>query len=106
MPGDTPVNSQITDSITQSNVGVLGDAPSIAMANAYQVLAQVVGAGMQNAVSHQQGANSVDLAVTTQGINVLYSISTAGIADAVEEISSGNPVAEELIAMKAAARNL
>ena len=58
MPGDTPVNAQITDSVTQANVSILGDAPAIAMANAYQVFAQVVGASMQNAVSNQQGANS------------------------------------------------
>ena len=44
MPGDTPVNAQITDAVTQSNVGVLADAPAVAMANAYQVFAQVVGA--------------------------------------------------------------
>lgn len=106
MPGDTPVNSQITDSITQSNVGVLGDAPSIAMANAYQVLAQVVGASMQNAVSNQQGANSIDLAVTTQGTNILYAMSTAADAKATSEVMGGNPVAEALSSLQAAARGI
>ncbi|MCR9213904.1 MAG: RebB family R body protein [Proteobacteria bacterium] len=104
MPGDTPVNSQITDSITQSNVGVLGDAPSIAMANAYQVLAQAVGASMQNAVANQQGANSIDLAVTTQGTNILYAMSTAADAKATSEVLAGNPVAEALLSLQAAAK--
>ncbi|MCC3305804.1 RebB family R body protein [Sneathiella sp. HT1-7] len=104
MPGDTPVNAQITDSVTQSNVSVLGDAPSIAMANAYQVFAQVVGASMQNAVSNQQGANTVDLAVTTQGTNVLYAMSTSADAKATSEILGGNPVAEALTSLQAASR--
>ncbi len=106
MPGDTPVNSQITDSITQSNVGLLGDAPSIAMANAYQVFAQTVGASMQNAVSNQQGANSVDLAVTTQGTNILYSMSAAADSKATSEILGGNPVAEALLSLQAAAKGI
>ena len=102
MPGDTPVNAQITDSVTQANVGVLGDAPAIAMANAYQVFAQVVGASMQNAISNQQGVNSVDLAITTQGTNVLYAMSTAADAKATSEILGGNPVAEALSSLQAA----
>ncbi|MAZ02795.1 MAG: R body protein [Sneathiella sp.] len=104
MPGDTPVNAQITDSVTQANVSILGDAPAIAMANAYQVFAQVVGASMQNAVSNQQGANSVDLAVTTQGTNVLYAMSTATDSKATSEILGGNPVAEALTSLQAAAK--
>ncbi|MZR31783.1 RebB family R body protein [Sneathiella litorea] len=102
MPGDTPVNAQITDSVTQANVSILGDAPAIAMANAYQVFAQVVGASMQNAISNQQGANSVDLAITTQGTNVLYAMSTAADAKATSEILGGNPVAEALSSLQAA----
>ncbi|MCF8467315.1 MAG: RebB family R body protein [Sneathiella sp.] len=104
MPGDTPVNAQITDSVTQANVGILGDAPAIAMANAYQVFAQVVGASMQNAVSNQQGANTVDLAVTTQGTNVLYAMASSTDAKATSEILGGNPVAEALSSLQAASR--
>ncbi|MAL78278.1 MAG: R body protein [Sneathiella sp.] len=104
MPGDTPVNAQITDAVTQSNVGVLADAPAVAMANAYQVFAQVVGASMQNAVSNQQGANTIDLAVTTQGTNVLYAMATAADAKATSEILGGNPVAEALSSLQAASR--
>jgi hypothetical protein len=104
MPGDTPVNAQITDAVTQSNVGVLADSPAVAMANAYQVFAQVVGASMQNAISNQQGVNTVDLAVTTQGTNVLYAMATSADAKATSEILGGNPVAEALTSLQAAAR--
>ena len=38
------VNSQITDSITQANVQVIGTAPAVAMANLYQATAQALAA--------------------------------------------------------------
>lgn len=104
MAAPTPLNDMITDAITQTNVSVLGMAPAGAMANAYQVLAQVVGASMQNAVANQQGANTIDLAVTTQGTNVLYAMSTAADAKATSEILGGNPVAEALSSLQAASK--
>ncbi len=104
MPGDTPVNAQITDSITQANVTSLAEAPAVSMANTYQVFGQVVGASMQNAVSNQQSASTIDLAVTTQGTSVLYNLSAATSAKATSEILGGNPVAESLTAMQAAAK--
>ena len=38
----TAVNDQITDSVTQANTKVLGDAPAIAMGNLYQATAQAL----------------------------------------------------------------
>lgn len=103
MPGDTPVNSQITDSITQANVTNLAESPAVSMANTYQVFGQVVGASMQNAVSNQQGAATIDLAVTTQGTSVLYNLSASTAAKATSEVLAGNPIAESLTALQAAA---
>ena len=34
-----PVNNQITDSVTQANTKVLGEAPTIAMGNLFQATA-------------------------------------------------------------------
>ena len=106
MVGVTPVNSIITDAITQTNVSILADAPAQAMANTYQVFAQTVGASMQNAVSNQQGSNTVDMAVTTQGTNVLYAMSAAADAKGVSSINSGNPVAEAITAISAAVKGI
>ena len=102
MPGDTPVNSQITDAITQANVKILADAPAQAMGNVYQTFAQVVGASMQNAVNNQQSNNTIDTAVTTQGTNLLYTLAVAADAKATQEVLSGNAVAETMEALKAA----
>ncbi|MBL4907933.1 MAG: RebB family R body protein [Sneathiella sp.] len=106
MPGDTPVNSQITDSISQVNVTTIAEAPAISMANTYQVFGQVVGASMQNAVSNQQGAATIDLAVTTQGTSVLYNLGASTAAKATSEVLSGNPIAESITALQAAAAGI
>ena len=72
----TPVNGQITDAVTQSNVTVLGDSPAMAMGNLYQVSAQAFGLMMQNAAAAQQQANVMAQAATTQGVAMLYSLNT------------------------------
>lgn len=106
MPTTTAVNTQITDSITQANVTNIAEAPAVAMANTYQVFGQVVGASMQNALSNQQGASTVDLAVTTQGTSVLFNLSAATAGKATSEILGGNPIAEQLTALQAAAQGI
>jgi hypothetical protein len=77
---DTPVNSQITDTISQANVTVLGEAPSVALGNLYQASAQAFGMMMQNAVGAQQQLNITAQAVTAQGVTLLYSSTTAAVA--------------------------
>lgn len=73
----TPVNGQITDAITQSNITVLGQAPSMALSSLFQVSAQALGMMMQNASNAQQQLNITAQAVTTQGAVVLNSSATA-----------------------------
>lgn len=83
----TTVNSQITDSVTQANVKVLGDAPALSLSNLYQVISQSLGLAAQNAVFAQQNSNIVHQAVTTQGVNLIYSVDTEAIGDASTKIS-------------------
>ncbi|MEH6402653.1 MAG: RebB family R body protein [Sneathiella sp.] len=104
MPNTTAVNTQITDSITQANVTNIAEAPAISMANTYQVFGQVVGASMQNAISNQQGVATIDLAITTQGTSVLYNLSAATASKSTSEILGGNPIAEQLTSLQAAAQ--
>ena len=53
------VNPQITDSITQSNVKILGDAPGMALANLYQASAQALGNAAHNAAAAGVNSNTV-----------------------------------------------
>ena len=83
----TPVNSQITDAVTQANVKVIADAPAIALSNLYQMVSQSLGLSAQNAVMAQQQSNIIHQASTTQGVNLIYAVDTAAIADATEKVS-------------------
>lgn len=61
----TSVNDQITDSVTQSNVKVVAEAPAVAMGSLYQTTAQSLSMSYENAVSSQQQATIASQAVTT-----------------------------------------
>lgn len=82
----TAVNSQITDSVTQSNVEVLGDAPAVAMGNLYQATAQALANAAHNAANAQQQTNVTAQAATTMGVATLYSLDTASTGVATKKI--------------------
>ena len=82
----TSVNSQITDSVTQANVKVLGDAPAMAMGNLYQATAQALANAAHNATTAQQQAAITAQAATTMGVSTLYSIDTASTGIATTKI--------------------
>ena len=82
----THVNSQITDSITQANTKVLGDAPAIAMGNLYQATAQALSNAAHNATNSQQQSFVTSQAATTMGVTTLYALDTASAGIATESI--------------------
>jgi len=73
----TSVNDQITDSVTQANVKVLGDAPAIAMGNLYQATAQALANAAHNATMAQQQMYATAQAATTMGVAILFSLDVA-----------------------------
>ncbi len=82
----TSVNDQITDSVTQANTKVLGDAPAMAMGNLFQATAQALANAAHNATSSQQQTNVTAQAATTMGVTTLYSIDTASDGVATSKI--------------------
>ena len=82
----TSVNNQITDSVTQVNTKVLGDAPAIAMGNLFQATAQALANAAHNASSSQQQINVTAQAATTMGVATLYAIDTASTGIATTKI--------------------
>ena len=70
----TPVNDQITDSLTQSGVEVLGTAPSVAMGNLYQATAQALANAAHNATQAQQQMYVTSQAATATGVAILYAL--------------------------------
>ena len=73
MADPTTVNPQVTDSVTQANTKVLGDAPAMAIGTIYQSLAQSTAILYENSVYAQQQANVAAQAATTLGVSILLS---------------------------------
>lgn len=84
----TSVNDQITDSVTQANVKVLGEAPAIAMGNLYMATAQALSNAAHNATNAQQQTNITGQAATTMGVATLYSIDTAATGIGIKDLFS------------------
>jgi hypothetical protein len=82
----TAVNSQITDSITQANTKVLGDAPAVASGNFFIATSQALSNAAHNATNNQQQSYVTMQASTTQGVATLYAIDTASAGVATSRI--------------------
>ncbi len=85
----TAVNSQITDSVTQANVKVLGDAPAMALGSLYQATAQAMGNAAHNATMAQQQSGVTAQAATTMGVAILYSLDVAATGKATAAVLGG-----------------
>lgn len=73
----TAVNSQITDSITQTNVHVVGVSPAVAMGNLYQAVAQALANAAHNATAAQQQMQITAQAATAAGVAQIYAAAAA-----------------------------
>ena len=73
----TTLNAQITDTITQTSGVVIGQAPSVAMGNLYQVVGNQWAMASANAVYSQQQANVSYQAASTLGVAKLLSLKVA-----------------------------
>jgi hypothetical protein len=67
----TPVNGQITDAVTQTNVKVLGEAPAQSMALVYQTMAHSISLAMENAQQAQGGLQQIGNAVTSSAVTMI-----------------------------------
>ncbi len=74
MADSTPVNSQITDAVTQTNVKVVAEAPAQAIATLYQVASHSTGLSLQNAVQSQQALNQISSAVVSKAAALIMAI--------------------------------
>ena len=87
---ETTVNGQVTDSVTQANVKVLGDAPAQALGSTFQSVGQSIGLAAGNSVTSQQQANVVHQATTTLGVTLLYTLATAAGGNAANNADGSN----------------
>ncbi|HEY1631816.1 MAG TPA: RebB family R body protein [Rhizomicrobium sp.] len=99
----TPVNGQITDSVTQANVKVVGDAPAMAMGALYQSLAHSTGILFENATGTQQQIAICAQAATNQGVIQIYSVDTMAGATATAKLGQSD-VPDTLLSLLTALR--
>ena len=90
MAYNTPLNAQITDAVTQSNVKVLGDGPAMAMGTVFQSLAHSTGILYENATGSQQQLAIAAQASTNQGVIQIYSVDTMAGAVATSKIAKSD----------------
>jgi hypothetical protein len=74
----TPVNGQITDAVTQTNVKVLAEAPAQSMALIYQTMAHSISLAMENAQQAQGGLQQIGNAVTSSAITMILNAAHGG----------------------------
>lgn len=77
----TATNDQITDSVSQANVQVLGDSPAMAMGTAYISSANALSILFHNAVhEQQQGAVTAQSATVAAVARLLGEAGPRGLA--------------------------
>ena len=101
----TPVNSQITDAVTQQNVAVLAAAPAIAMGAIYQSSAHSIGILFQNTTAAQRQASICAQAAANLGVMQIYSVNTMAAAMAARKLAQTNST-NNLITTLAVLRSL
>jgi hypothetical protein len=68
---ESTVNAQVTDSVTQVNTEVLGQAAGHSMGILFEIAAHAGGMAMQNAVSNQQNINQLNAAIIAEAIKII-----------------------------------
>jgi len=84
----TALNSQITDSVSQVNTKVLGDAPALSTGNVFVATSQALSNAAHNATFNQREAWNTAQAANVQGISTLLTVDTASTGKATQAIYS------------------
>jgi hypothetical protein len=88
MAFSTPVNNQITDSVTQANVEVLAATPAVAMGYLYLATAHALANAAYNATTAQQQNNAMAQAATAKSVSTLYSMEISPADEAIKAMRS------------------
>jgi hypothetical protein len=82
----TSVNNQITDSVSQANLKVLGDAPAMSMGVLYMATSQALSNAAHNATTLQQQNGTTSQAANVQGLTTLYSMPTGTTGTSTRQV--------------------
>ena len=82
----TSINSQVTDSVTEANTKVIGDAPAISVGEVFIATSQALSNAAHNATSNSQQAGLTIQASTAQGLAMLFSVDIASTGQGTSSI--------------------
>jgi hypothetical protein len=94
------VNIQITDSVAQTSMKVVGEAPAEAMAMLYQQMAHSIGLALQNIIAQQQHSYSIHNAITLAASRQLLTTDPIAAAKASQELLNGSATTENIAALQ------
>jgi len=83
------VNSQITDSVSQANLKVIGDAPALSMGELFVATSQALANAAHNSTLNQQQMVTTSQAANVQGVSTLYSLDIGSTGVATSDIDQG-----------------
>ncbi|WP_291843230.1 RebB family R body protein [Maricaulis sp.] len=66
--GTLTINPAVTDSVTQANIKVLGDAPAEAMGTIYQTVSQSTGIALEDIADYEGSLAEITSGMTADGI--------------------------------------
>ncbi|MDB5035736.1 MAG: putative body protein [Chlorobi bacterium] len=101
MPDNAALPDGITESIAIGNVGSIANQPAMLSNLMYANLVQNTNLSQQNAVANQQAMNQLGISIVGKTVNLISNLSPME-AVAVQKLDTGNDVAEEIAALKAA----
>jgi len=87
----TAVNHQITDSVSQANLKVIGDAPAMSMGELFIATSQALSNAAHNSTVNQQQMTTTSQAANVQGISTLYSLDIGSTGVATSDIFDAIP---------------
>lgn len=74
----TPVNAQVTDAVTQTNVKLVGESPAESIAVETQAMSHSTSLAMENAVQTQGGMQQVNNTATAAMISLITQAGAGG----------------------------
>lgn len=99
----TTENSQITDSVTQANVKVLGDAPALSSGELYVATSQALSNAAHNATIIQNQTQVTGQASMTTGVSNILTTETASDGKSTRAVfGAGDPISAQAAAQLAA----
>lgn len=105
MPDDNTMDPQVLQAVAVSNLKSIAEQPAMLANLAFSNLVTNTNLAAQNAIAHQQALNELGISILGKTVNLIATLGPLE-AKSAEELLTGNTIAEEIAALKAAVEAL